>query len=151
MPLLDDSDIQVHLPADKLKIENLDDSLPDIKRDTERIIKGYLSAVLEVSTIASWTTPELTPPEIRAIGGRLAAALIYRLRYSEDALDDPEFAQVKYNEAIKMLMDIINGTLVLTDPVTGDPLEDQGESFDSSYFEPNDTTDPPKFTMSGRY
>ena len=151
MPLLDDDDIQIHLPADKLKLDNIDDDVEKIKLDTERIIRGTLAGVLEATTLATWLTPATTPPEIRAAGGRLAAALIYRDRYSEDSLDDPQFAQVKYNEGMSMLNAIKAGDITLTDPGTGDPLPDQGVAFDNTFFSPNANTNPPVFTMDAEF
>jgi hypothetical protein len=50
---------------------------------------------------------------------------------------------VKYDEAMGMLNDIIKGNLLI-DGVA------QTE-FDDSYFWPNNTTDPPKFTMADQY
>ena len=141
MAIVDDADIQIHLPADKLKVESIPDDLANVKQDVERIIRGYLAGVFDAATLAAWTTPALTPELIRAIGGRFGAALIYRLRYSEDSLDDPEYAQMKYNEAMGMLMKVIDGSLVLIG------VTDTAAQFDNSYFWPNDTTDDPKFAM----
>jgi hypothetical protein len=146
MPLVDDADVQIHLPVDKLKVEAIPDDKAKAFEDAERIIRGYLAGVFETATLAAWSTPANTPPEIRAVGGRLAAALIYRTRFSENALTDPQFAQVKYNEGMKMLEDIIAGRIVLTGVI------DVAIEFDNTYFEPTDaSTDPPKFTMSGRF
>jgi hypothetical protein len=142
MAIVDDADIQIHLPYDKLKVEAIPDDLVNVKKDVERIIRGYLAGVFNTDTLAAWTTPAATPAMIRAIGGRFGAALIYRLRYSEDSLDDPEYAQMKYNEAMGMLMKVIDGSIVLEEVTT-----DTASQFDSTYFFPNDTADDPKFTM----
>ena len=143
MPIVDDADVQIHLPVDKLKVEEIPDDLLKAKEDSERIIRGYLAGVVPSATLATWTTPAATPSEVRAIGGRLCAALIYRTRYSEGSLSDPQFAQVKYDEAMRMLQDIINGTIVITGVIT--------TQFDNSYFEPNNNSDDPKFTMSAQF
>jgi Bacteriophage Mu, Gp36 len=147
MAFVDDADVQVHLPIDKLKIEELPDDLAKCKEDAERIIRGYLAGVFEPATLASWIDPDSTPVVIRAIAGRLTAALIYRTRYSEDSLDDPEYAQNKYNEAMDMLMKVINGQIVLEEVD-----DDVATPFDGTWFTPNDaSTDIPKFAMSDRY
>lgn len=151
MPLMDDSDIQVQLPQDKLNIDDIPDDKANMQRDAERIIVAKLAGFLESTTINSWTTPEDTPDIIRAIGGRLAASLIYRVRYSEDALDDPEFASFKYNEAMSMLEGIIEGNIVIVDPDTGEPITDPTSDFTNEFFTPNSTSDPPNFTMADRY
>ena len=143
MPLVDDADVQIHLPVDKLKVEEIPDDLSNAKLDAERIIRGYLAGVIDSATLATWTTPALTPEIIRAVGGRLTAALIYRTRYSESSLDDPEYAQNKYNEAMAMLQNIIDGSLII-------PGVDTTE-VDNTYFWPNDTTSDPVFAMDDVY
>lgn len=143
MPIVDDADVQIHLPVDKLKVEEIPDDLLKAKEDAERIIRGYLAGVVPSATLASWTTPATTPAQIRAIAGRFCAALIYRTRYSEQSLDDPQFAQNKYNEAMQMLQDIISGDLAITGVVT--------TQFDNTYFLPNDDSEDPKFTMSAQF
>ena len=144
MPLVDDTDINVHLPEDKLTAESAAGDLEAVKEDAERVIRGYLAGYISAAEMATWTTPGTTPGTIRAIGGRLCAAFIYRLRYSEDSLDDPEYAQNKYNEAMALIQGIINGTITV-DGI--DPSETNALTTDMFY--PNDpNTDPPKFSMS---
>jgi hypothetical protein len=143
MPLVDDGDVQVHLPKDKLVVEEIPDDRDRVYLDAERIVRGYLAGVVVSSELALWVTPGSTAQMIRAITGRFAAAEIYRLRFGEQSFDDPEYAQVKYNEAMMLLNNIINGTLL---------IDGVAESqFDNTYFWPNDTTDPPKFLMADRY
>jgi hypothetical protein len=141
--LVDDGDVQAHLPKDKLVVEEIPDDRDRVYLDAERIVRGYLAGVVESTVLATWLTPETTPQIIRAITSRFAAAEIYRLRFGEQSFDDPEYAQVKYDEAMGMLNDIIKGNLLI-DGVA------QTE-FDDSYFWPNNTTDPPKFTMADQY
>lgn len=141
MAFADISDINVHLPADKLIVD--DGMYPSIQLDAERIVRGYLAGVIGSTTLVSWLTPSATPELIRSITGRFAAAFYYRLRYSEDSIRDPEYAQVKYDEGMALLQGVIGGTLVLVDSddttVTSDLSTDD--------FWPNDSSDPPKFTM----
>lgn len=141
MPLVDDTDINIHLPQDKIQAETTE-NLDEIKDDAERVIRGYLAGHVVAAEMALWTTPGATPGVIRAIGGRLCASFIYRLRYSEDSLDDPQYAQVKYEQAMALLMGIVEGTVSLDDdPSTIDLTTDM--------FYPNDSnTDPPKFAMN---
>lgn len=143
--LVDDNDINVHLPTDKISAEE-GDLLEEIKEDIERVIKGYLAGHVDSLILAAWLTPATTPETIRAIGGRLGAAFIYRKRYSEDSLDDPSYAQFKYNEAMSMLQQIIAGDIIL------DPTAPGGVTLTLDMFYPNDpNTDPPKFRMSDIY
>jgi phage gp36-like protein len=144
VPLVSDADVQVHLPYDKLKIESIPDDLAKAKLDAERIVRGALSDVVDVAVMATWLTPETTPETIRAIAGRFCAAKIYRVRYSENSLTDPQYAQNLYNEAMAMLTEIIEGDVSLPGVVLD-------TNFDNTWFEPNNLSDPPKFTMADRY
>lgn len=146
MAFVDDADVQAQLPIDRVKVEAIPDDRDKAYEDAERIVRGYLAGVLLPATLATWVSPATTPEVIRAITARFAAALIYRVRFSQNSLDDPEFAQKKYNEAMAMLTDVLNGNIVLVG------VTDLTTQFDSTYFIPNDdTTDTPRFTMSGRY
>jgi hypothetical protein len=141
MPLVDDTDINIHLPLDKIQAESVD-NLDEIKDDAERVIRGILAGHVDPVEMALWTAPDTTPGVIRAIGGRLCAAFIYRLRYSEDSLDDPQYAQFKYDEAMRLLTGIVNGDVSIED----DPST---VNLNTDMFYPNDAnTDPPKFSMS---
>jgi len=145
MALVDDNDINVHLPTDKISAEE-GDLLEEIKEDIERVIRGYLAGHVDALEMALWVDPDSTPTMIRAIGGRLGASFIYRKRYSEDSLEDPQYAQFKYNEAMAMLNGIINGDIEL------DPDDPSGVTLTLDMFYPNDpNTDPPKFRMSDAY
>jgi hypothetical protein len=143
VPLADLEDINVHLPSDKIEVDSA--QYDRLQLDAERIVRGYLAGQVASITLASWTTPESTPELIRAITGRLVAAFWYRERYSEDSLDDPGYAQVKYNEAILWLGNIINGTMVLPDS-DGEVLV--GGVLTELDFWPNDSTPGPAFTMT---
>lgn len=139
MSLASLEDINVHLPPDKLEVTDAEES--PFQTDAERIIKGYLSGIYTPITLASWVSPTTTPGLIRAIAGRLIAAFEYRRRYSEDSLDDPQYAQNKYNEAMMFINELRSGTIVL-DGITGET------GLSDLEFWPNDTTDGPYFTMA---
>lgn len=135
-------DVNMHLPTDKLEMEQPQLDLFGI--DAERIIRGYLAGVFTPATLASWADPDSTPELIRAIAGRFIAAFYYRERYSEDSLDDPEYAQFKYNEAMNLLMGVIGGSLDLID--TAEPST-VGGHFTAEDFYPNNSDPGPIFTM----
>ena len=150
MPLATDDDIQVHLPEDKLPVSEVTD-LVDLQTDAERIIKGYLAGTFSPTTLAGWNdptvgqaSPNYVPTLIRAVAGRFIAAFAYRRYYSEDSLEDPQYAQQKYDEAMLMLNQIISGQLVLTDVTE---TVDTGGHISSEDFFPNDTADEPVFRM----
>lgn len=137
MALANLDDINVHLPDDKLQVVDAID--PAFERDAERIIKGYLSGVYTPVILASWSDPDSTPGLIRAIAGRLIAAFYYRQRYSEDSLDDPQYAQLKYNEAMSLIAELRAGTISLEEIPT-----DSGTNL---MYWPDETTFGPVFTM----
>jgi len=143
MPIIDDADVQVFLPVDTLKIEEIPDDKEDCKQDAERIVRGTLAGVIDSAELSSWVDPDSTPEIIRAAAGRLCAALIYRLRFGGQGFEDPEYAQVKYNEAMAILNGIIAGTIAVDGVLEA--------SIDNTWFQPNDATGDPKFTMAGRY
>jgi hypothetical protein len=144
MPLIEDSDVQVHLPVDKLLLEQVPDSLTEVWLDVERVIKGRLSGVYSAATLAAWSTPDDTPEYIRSIGGRLAAAFIYRLRLAQDFPDDAEYAIQKYNEAISMLDMVVAGDVVLD---VDEPI-DTGVHLSTNHYV---VSTEPKFTMDDEY
>src|SRR6516165_8256280 len=109
MALASLDDINVHLPEDKIEVDSA--RYDDIQLDAERVVRGYLSGYIDPVIMAGWTSPDTTPDLIRAIVGRLCAAFWYRNRYSEDSLVDPQYALIKYNEAIAMLQMIQAGTM----------------------------------------
>lgn len=146
MPLVNDADVQIHLPVDKLKVEEIPDDRARAYEDAERIIRGHLAGVFDPLVLAAWDEPEDTPPEIRAVAGRLAAAKIYRVRYSENSLDDPGYAQTLYNEAMLMIQGIIDGDIILTG------VTDVGLQFSDAWFAPNDDSAVgPIFIMGERF
>ena len=145
MAIVDDNDINKFLPQDKLQAETAP-LLEEIKEDADRIVKGNLAGYVDALEMAAWTTPDDTPVIIRAIGGRLCAAQIYRRAYSEDSLDDPTYAQTLYDQAMELLMRIISGDLSIDDTIV------PGIELTTDLFYPNDpNTDAPKFTMSSEF
>jgi len=139
------NDVQVHLPVDKFDINDAPDDVSKVLLDTERVIKGRLSGVYSPTTLASWSSPSATPETIRAIGGRLAAALLYRLRLAEDYPEDAAYARLKYNEAMGMLEMVATGATVLPEV---DEIVDTGMHLTQGNFV---TLPNPKFAMDSEF
>lgn len=142
MALASLDDVNMHLPTDKLEIEQPELDLFGL--DADRIVRGYLAGVIPATTLALWASPDATPELIRAIAGRFIAAFYYRERYSEDSLDDPIYAQTKYNEAMALLQGIIDGSITLVDldePIT------TTDRFTADNFYPNGKDSGPIFSM----
>lgn len=137
-------DINSFLPLDKLRATDGNPEITLFQVDADRIVKAYLSSAFAPVTLAAWADPATTPVLIRAVAGRLIAAFYYRKKLSEQTATHQEIAypQRVYNEAMNMLLEIRSGNLILIEVD-----EEPGTAFDSSYFFPNATTDPPKFTM----
>jgi hypothetical protein len=139
-------DVNMHLPTDKLEMEEPELDLFGL--DADRIIRGYLAGIVAPTTLAAWTSPDVTPEIIRAIAGRFIAAFWYRERYSEDSVDDPIFAQTKYNEAMAMLQGIISGSIVIVEIPDASPV--LGLHFGPENFYPNNLDDGPIFTLDDK-
>lgn len=135
-------DISVHLPADKLVIQDGQDDLLQI--DAYRLIRARLTGTYTSTVINSWVSPATTPELIREVAGKLIAAKFYAEAVAEDEADGSRYAQDLYNEAIAMLNDIRNGVLGVIG-LTGEELENS--NILQTSFWPNDTTVEPSFTV----
>lgn len=137
---VDTDDVNVHLPSDKLQLNEAELELWD--REAGRIIRGYVASVFSPTTIAAWADPASTPEVIRGIAGRLIAAAYYAERFSEDDTSYPEYAQNLYDQATNGLLGIQTGaTTVLS--VDGSQVVETTEthSLTDDDFWPNDATD----------
>lgn len=143
MAFVTDADVQEHLPIDKLQVERIPDDKAQIYLGAERVVRGYLSGVVDSAVLATWTDPTSTPGVIRQVCALFAASEIYRVRTSEASTEYAAYAQRLYDEAMALLNNIISGAL----PIDGVAVV----QIDSTWFEPNDSTAPPRFTMDGRY
>lgn len=141
---VDDADVQKHLPIDTLKVEDIPDDLVKQKEYAERIVRGYLSGVVDSAVLALWVDPTSTPDIIREISGMFTAAQIYRLRFGQSSMTDPEYAQTKYNDAMNLLNGIISGDVDI-------PGIDETPALDNTMFEPNANSDDPYFIMGARF
>lgn len=135
-------DVNTYLPQDKVVYASPDNDVEQVA--AERVIKGYLSGTFLPTTLAEWDSPDNTPEFIRAVAGKLTAALMYRKAYSEDVADVAEYAQQLYNEALGDIEMVKDGTVDLN---IDEP--DGGKSIDLSFYP--DSTVPPKFTMDARF
>ena len=143
--MIKQDDVQVHLPVDKFDIDDAPDDFAKVLLDTERVIKGRLSGTYSPTTLAGWSSPSTTPETIRAIGGRLAAALLYRLRLAEDYPEDADYAKIKYQEAMSMLEMVATGELPLLDV---DEVVDTGMHLTAANYIVGGT---PKFAMDNEF
>lgn len=132
-------DINANLPSD--------DTLPTVVADEDntgllqisvaRVVRGYLSRVIDNITIQSWLNPETTPEIIREIAGKLIASSLFFNQESKTSLEitKDSFAQKRYDEAIALLNQIITGEIII-DGVTTSGTSDMS---DLDYFPVDDT------------
>lgn len=111
MALASLEEINDQLPEDKAQV--VEAKYAPFQLDAERIVRGTLAGVIDRAVLATWVDPDHTPQLIRAIVARLVAAFAYRKLYSEDSLEDPTFAQNKYNEAMSFLQKLVEGKMEL--------------------------------------
>jgi hypothetical protein len=144
VPLATLDDVNVFLGDDKLQALEADDDSSQV--DAERIIKAKLSGTYSPVVLAGWTTPETTPETIRAVAGRLVAALYYARAYSEETVTTPAYSQKLYDEAMMILCKIVDGLISLPE-VPDAEQPNTGGRLTGDDFLPNSDTQP-KFTMS---
>lgn len=146
--LADLDDIKRWLPDDKLPAT--DGSTATFQVEAYRIVKSQLAGVFTPVTLSSWADPATTPGIIRSIAGRLIAAYMYREAYSEDVTDVPEYAQLLYDEAIDLMVQIRAGTLTVVDE-NSEPIASNLLDMSSEDFYPNDDAPGPYFSMSQEF
>lgn len=137
------TDIQAWIQSDKIQVDDANSEKQNI--EATRIIKGQLVGFFEPLVIESWADPANTPELVRGIAGRLTAALMHAVIYSEE--DDREisaYSQWLYSESMKMLTEIQVGTTIVTDD-SGNPVDTTGSGLLS--FFPDDTAPAPSFTV----
>ena len=138
--LVELTDINVHLPEDKLAVLNADDD--DLQLDAERTVKARLSGTFSPTVLASWVDKTTTPEIIKEVIGKLIAAKVYARAFSSEVGGVPEYAQWLYDQAMEILDGIILGNISVPE-VTDTP--DTGQHLTRDMFWPNSTTGGPRF------
>jgi hypothetical protein len=108
-------DINGHLDGQVIEATADNSNLAQV--NVSRVIRGYLSGLFDSTTLMGWDTPEHTPDTIREIASMLIAAQVYfnlAARQSFNVNND-NYAQRLYDEAMKMLQGIIDGTIVIVE------------------------------------
>lgn len=125
-------------------IEATADNSNLIQISVARVIRGYLSATVDTTTLMSWSSPDNTPETVREIAAKLIAAQVYFTEAARQSfmIEDNNYAQRLYDEAMKMLQGIIDGNIIIGDVGDVGPVSSMG---DGDYF-PIDATDR-AFTM----
>jgi len=135
---------------DGVIIEATPDNSDLVQVSVARVVRGYLSRIIDPVSLASWVTPDVTPDIIREIAAKLCASQIYYNEISRTSIEvtNNNYAQRKYDEAMALLQEVINGSIVLYDPSTGLPIVvSPADSLGTEDFFPVDSTDR-AFTLS---
>lgn len=135
MPLANLDDINANLDGTVVKAD--DDNTKLLQISVSRIVRGYLARIVDVVTLGSWTTPELTPEIVREATGKLIASQLYFQKMSTTTLsiDDSSIAQKLYDEGIALLNGIVTGTVDIIE-VTETP---ESSLTDLDFFPVDDT------------
>lgn len=138
-------DINANLPSqdEQPVIEASDENTDLISTSVARVVRGYLSGVIDNVTLMSWVDPVSTPETIREIAGMLIAAQLYFNFAARTSLtiEERNFAQLLYDKAIAMLQQIVDGMIIIPGIISVPP----GVLTGLDYF-PIDDTDR-AFTM----
>lgn len=117
MALIDVTDVQTWVDANKLRLDHNDD-LPEEPFVSQKVMSRLSACGLDVS---GWVSRDTTPVLIRGIIGMLVAAQRYNKAYSESDEEAGNPYANKLEERAKMLMDgICMGSVDLLD-VDDDP------------------------------
>jgi hypothetical protein len=119
----------------------------NIAFSVERVIRGYLSRVISVGTMASWVDPDSTPEIIQECAAMLIAAQLYFDQVAASSLDIDlrHVSQLLYDRAMAILNGIIEGEIIIVDI----PVESVA-SMNLENFFPIDDTDR-AFTLSQQF
>jgi len=133
-------DVNAHLDGEV--IEATADNTDLIQVSVARIIRAYLSSVVDQTTMMGWATPETTPDTIREIASMLIAAYLYFQLSARTSLtiDDTNFAQRLYDQAIAMLQAIVSGEIVIIAGGNGGTVADPVAAFTDLDYMPVDAT-----------
>ena len=140
--MCDLDDVNAHLDGEV--IEATADNTDLIQVSVARIIRAYLSRVVDQTTMMSWATPDTTPDTIREIASMLVAAYLYFQLSARTSLivDNNNFAQRLYDQAIAMLQQIVDGTIIITNGSSGGgTTPDSVDDLTTLDFMPVDATD----------
>ena len=138
-------DVNAYLTDQVIVADDVNTALLQIS--TARIVRGYLSRVIDNGILALWASPDDTPEIVREIAGMLIASQLFfdKTILSTVEVDQRHYAQILYDRAMKMLNDIISGLITLPEVIV-----DSIEGMSTADFFPVDATDR-AFTMNQEF
>jgi hypothetical protein len=133
-------DVNANLPNELAVTDESEIDL--IQLSVARVVRGYLSRVLDNTVLMSWDDPASTPELIREAAAKMIAAQYYANRIAsqvDPVIADESFPQRRYNEAMAILERILSGDeelpgidVVATDQLTDldyFPIDDTDRAF----------------------
>jgi hypothetical protein len=145
-------DINANLPSDAPEpvVVATDENTSLLQISVARVVRGYLSGVLDRVTLASWTTPESTPETVSEVAAKLIAAQLYFNQSAKTSvtIDRDSFAQKLYDEAMAILNQIISGQIIVVDPTTDVVVTTTDSMSDLDYFPTDGSSRPFSINMN---
>lgn len=109
------NDVNSYLPNidEDAVVEATDENSDLIQLSVARVIRGYLSTIVDTTELMSWDSPEDTPDIIREAASMLIASQVYFNFHARTrmTIEDRNFAQLLYDRAIAILEKIIEGLI----------------------------------------
>lgn len=129
-------DVNAHLDGNV--IEATADNTNLVQISVARIVRGYMARLFDSATLMSWSSPTTTPDIIREIAALLIASQVYFNEASRQSLEisNENFAQRMYDQAMKMMNQIIDGEI----PISGEIPGGASDLTEDDFF-PIDNTD----------
>lgn len=146
MPLATYEDANGHLDGTKIKFVSDVDAAPE-SREADRIVRSKLGDIFP-DYVNLWdisVVPQEEPAQVPGLVNEAAALLMasyrYASRYSEDDLNENDYAARLEKRALGILQDIRDGKAVLFDVTYGVTTE-EAYGLESDDFWPNDSYTP---------
>ena len=136
-------DINASLPSEDFDgsgavVVATDDNTALLQVSVARVVRGYLSGVVPQETLMGWSEPDLTPPIVTEAAAKMIAAQLFMQRVTRTTalIDDRQYAQILYDQAMAILNGIKDGLISI-----GDEVVVVGDSLSLLDFHPIDDTD----------
>jgi hypothetical protein len=136
------SDINASLPSEDFDgsgavVTATDENTALLQISVARVVRGFLSGVVDQETLMAWIEPDLTPEPVREAAAKMIAAQLFMQRVTRTTalIDERHYAQVLYDQAMAILNGIKDGTILLEEVVV------VGDSMSLFDFHPVDDTD----------
>ena len=98
-------------------IEATADNSNLVQISVARVVRGFLASMVDTATLMSWSNPDATPDIVREIAAKFIAAQVYFNEAARQSfiIEDNNYAQRLYNQAMALLEGIIEGTIIIGD------------------------------------